>query len=414
MSNYAIPQKDVEANLDGYGKPESKPEPEPEHGLIPKEFRPLVWTSMVTFLMAFLADFAARAAYGTYQGYVDGTWTAPICWDFKLLFYCNMIMGVVYGLVSLMCLIPGVDKMFYSLYWDPKTFPAPKTNGLAFIRQMATVLFAVSLSQVLAPSNTGVGIVVLCINVMITWNFILLSCFNYYDGVQYFKMAGVYIRLADFYFVASIVFVALFSVGLERTNVFYLPWKNDTQNQQTWLFYLNCVCGIMYMIVGIINFIPSYDTWFMSFYFEDLPRPHSPLSFFTRNASCMVIGIAAASLIAPTNPGVGIVAFWIHALLIIFFVVSLSGLHGKIKNPMLWVGWLFSAFLFTLLYAYALNRLDDCDTDDLTCGGYRDWTEQPWDTYKGLGNASWAGCTMKVGAKVGGARVPWMGWYDEN
>jgi hypothetical protein len=72
---------------------------------------------------------------------------------------------------------------------------------------------------------------------MVAWNFVLLSCFDFYSGVRYFSpMEGVSIRLADFYFVASIVFTALFSVGLGRTNVFYMDWKNDNQNQQTWLF----------------------------------------------------------------------------------------------------------------------------------------------------------------------------------
>merc|ERR1712100_512382 len=62
-----------------------------------------------------------------YLNYVGGSWSKPSCWDFKLVFYCNMTMGVAYGFVSLLLLIPGVDKMFYSLYWDPDTFPTHST-----------------------------------------------------------------------------------------------------------------------------------------------------------------------------------------------------------------------------------------------------------------------------------------------
>merc|ERR550514_112710 len=235
------------------------------------------------------------------------------------------------------------------------------------------------------PSNTGVGIVALCCSVMVCWNFVLLSCFDHYSNVRYFGMMGLEIRLADFYFVASILFVALFSVGLERTNVFYLPWKNDAQNKQTWLFYLNCVCGISYMIVGILNFLPIYNTWFMSFYLKETPKARSPQDFFHRNAACLIIGIAAASLIAPTNPGVGVVGFWVHAFLIPFFLLSLCGCHGPIKNKALWAGWLLNAILMAALYAGALNRLNTCDSSDPNCREWlgAHWRNQPWKTHEG-------------------------------
>merc|ERR1740138_2015888 len=70
---------------------------------------------MIGFLVCFLGDFAARAAYDAYLMYVNGSWSTPSCWDFKLVFYCNMTMGLVYGFVSLLLLIPGCDKMFYCL-----------------------------------------------------------------------------------------------------------------------------------------------------------------------------------------------------------------------------------------------------------------------------------------------------------
>lgn len=401
-----IKANNVEYKLEqGYGNPEpgsnkATAAPEPEHGLIPKEYRPLAWMMMIGFLVCFLGNFAAYAAYATYEMYVRGSWSAPSCWDFKLLFYCNMTMGLVYGFVSLLLLIPGCDEMFYSLYWDPDTFPTYKSNTGAIIRQMAFVLLAINVSQCVYPSNTGVGLVALCVSVMVAWNFVLLSCFDFYSGVRYFlPMEGVSIRLADFYFVASIVFTALFSVGLGRTNVFYMDWKNDDQNQQTWLFYLNCVCGISYMIVGILNFLPVYNRWFMSFYFVDPPKARTPHDFFHRNGACFTMGIAAACLIAPQNPGVGVVGFAVHLVLILWFLMALCGFAGEIKNKGLWVGWLINALLFTALYGYALNRLDECDATDSTCGMFKDWTEQPWDTYKGLGeNSTWTvyntlGCT---------------------
>lgn len=79
--------------------------------------------------------------------------------------------------------------------------------------------------------------------------------------------------------------------------------------------------------------------------------------------------------------------------------MALCGFAGEIKNKGLWVGWLINALLFTALYGYALNRLDECDATDSTCGMFNDWTEQPWDTYKVLGeNSTWTvyntlGCT---------------------
>jgi len=348
---------------------------------------------LIGFLVTFLADFAARAAAQIYADYVEKPWVQPDCLEFKLLFHANIIMGVIYGIVSLLLLIPGMDKWFYSLYWDPKTFPEPKSTGRALIRQMALLLLAINWAQCIIPSNTGVGLVALCVNAMVTWNFVLLSCFDHYSNVRYWNMCGLEIRLADFYFVSSIVLTALFAVGLRRTNVFNEPWKNEDQHMQSWLFYLNMICGISYMIVGLLNFFPIYNTWFMSFYFTKLYKAHSSIEFFHRNSACLIIGIAGACLITPTNPGVGIVGFWVHLLLIFFFIAALCGIHGEIKNRSLWICWLLNAILFTALYGYALHRLNDCKADDPTCGKWHDWTDQPWETYKGLSTDSkWTGC----------------------
>merc|ERR1719284_2356135 len=104
---YKLEQGGYGGEQQGYGKPEpgyqppkppapepdpKPPAPEPEHGLIPKEYRPLAWMMMIGFLVCFLADFAGRAAYDTYKMYVTGSWSAPPCWDFKLLFHCNLTM----------------------------------------------------------------------------------------------------------------------------------------------------------------------------------------------------------------------------------------------------------------------------------------------------------------------------------
>lgn len=407
----AVRSQNVEHSLDygakpdygnepGYGakpdygnEPDYKPQEE-THGLIPKEYRPLVWMCLIGFFVTFLADFAARGAWEAYAAHLATTGTTPVCSNFELMFYVNITMGVVYGIVSLLLLIPGCDKMFYSLYWKPETFPESKTMGRAIIRQMALLLLGINIAQCVAPSNTGVGVVALCINVMVTWNFVLVSCFDHYSGVRYWNMGGLSIRMADFYFVSSIVMTALFAVGLRRTNAFMGQWKDDAQHEQTWLFYLNCFCGINYMIVGILNVLPIYNQWFMSFYFVDMYKARSPVAFFARNGACLIMGMAAASLIAPGNPGVGIVYFFVHVLLVFFFLAAFCGVHGEIKNKPLWVMWLLSAVLFSVLYGYSLSRLDNCAADDTTCGTYRNWMDQPWNTYKngGADDSKWAGC----------------------
>lgn len=375
--------------------PRALPPPEKSHGLIPKEYRPLVWTMLIGFLVAFLADFAAKQAWTQYRSYLTTEWTAPLCRDFKLLFHANIIQGFGYGTIAIMLLTPGCDRMLYNLYWDPRTFPAPNTQFRSIIRQMAIIILGISLCQVLAPSNTGVGIVGLGINVMVCWNFVLLSCFDQYSSVRYWKVFGLEIRLADFYLVTSIVFTALFSAALNKTNVFDRDWKEDGQHEQTLNFYLNCICGICYLAVGLLNFFPIYNTWFMGFYFEETIQRNSVAEFFHRNGACLLIGMSAASLVAPREPGVGLVSFWVHLLLVFWFLAGLCGFHGKIKNQGLWVMWLLNAVLMTILFGWALHSLNDCTANDNTCGWYKNWTEQPWNTWKAniFTNAKWTKCT---------------------
>jgi len=102
-----------------------------------------------------------------------------------------------------------------------------------------------------------------------------------------------------------------------------------------------------------------------------------------------MLGLSAASLIAPTNPGVGIVGFWVHFLLFFVFAMVVAGLHGQVNNRGLWAFWTVNCLLFCVLFAVALQRADDCDPTDVTCGGLADWTDQPWKTHT---STSYAGC----------------------
>jgi hypothetical protein len=405
-----VANKDVENQLDhkttgagGYQAPDKKHDDAkkhdiPEKAIIPHEHRSLVYNSMVGFAVCFLASFAGMAAYTTYQANVNATYTAPTCHSFKLLFYANMVMGVMYGLCSLLCIIPGPDKMFWGLFWDPKTFPAMRTNGNLFMRQMGVVLLGLAVAQVAAPSNTGVGLCALCVCCACLWNFILASVFGHYKGVRYHKITfpnpGFEVRMVDQFLVGGFVFIALLVVGLERTNLFSQTWKNDSQQEQTWLFYLNNVTGLMYLPLGIMLSTQNWNLWFWKFHLKTPPfQNRDPIDCLGRNMGLMVIGLSTAALIAPNNPGVGIVQFWVHLLLAFPFLMTIMGLHGEVNNKFLWVGWLLNTILFTVLYAVALRRLDNCDATDATCGMFRNWTDQPWRTHTA---SDWAGCVINV------------------
>merc|ERR1711988_1552700 len=181
--------------------------------------------------------------------------------------------------------IPGIDRMFFSLYWQPEHWPAPKSNASLFMRQMGVMLLALNISQIIAPSNTGVGLAALCVSVACGFNFILGSFFGHYHGVRLWHIQypnpGFNVRLADQFTWGGFVFIGLLATGLERTNMFHAAWKNDSQHGQTWLFYLNTITGLMYMPLAIM-------------------------------------------LLTPNNPGVGIVSFWVHLLLFFVFLAVVA------------------------------------------------------------------------------------------
>jgi len=404
MSQRPVANNDVENQLDhkpgdgGYQAPVKHDDPKkhdgPEKAMLPQELRALVWNSMIGFLVCFLASFGGVAAHAAYKANVDATYSAPTCHSYKLLFYANMVMGVMYGLCALLCILPGPDRVFFGLYWDPKTFPAIKSNGNLFMRQMGIMLLGLAVAQVAAPSNTGVGLSALCVGCAVGWNFILTSVFGHYRGVRYHKVSfpnpGFEVRMVDGFLVGSFVFTALLVVGLERTNFFHGAWKNDTQPEQTWLFYLNTVTACMYLPLGIMLALPKWNLWFWSFHFKLAPfQERDAIDCLNRNMGLMVIGLSSAALIAPNNPGVGVVQFWVHLLLAFPFLMTIMGVHGEVNNKFLWVGWLLNTILFTVLFAIALRRLDNCDVTDATCGMFRDWTDQPWRTHTA---SDWAGC----------------------
>lgn len=421
MTSRPVANKDLEGQLDygnsgdksdhngqsgdggGYDGPHKPDDPKksegPEKALIPASLRPLVWTSMTTFVICFLAVFGGRAAWEAYNAHLGTMWQRPTCHSFNLLFHTNMVMGVMYGLCALLCIVPGLDKMFYGLFWDPSTFPEMKTNGNLFLRQCGIMLLGLAVAQCIAPSNTGVGICALCVCCAVSWNFILGCFFGHYRGVRTFKMKfpnpGFEMRMADGFLFGGFVFIALLAVGLDRTNFFNKAWKNDGQHEQTWLFYINNVTGIMYMCLGIMLSLPGYNQWFWSFHFKNPPfADRTAIDFLNRNMGLMVMGLSAASLIAPGNPGVGVTTFWVHLLLIVPFVMTLMGMHGEVNNKFLWVGWLVNTILFTVLFAVALKRLDDCDPSDSTCGDWSKWTDQPWHT--GSHTNNWIQCTNSL------------------
>lgn len=400
----AIGSSDVEGQLEGgyAGKASDKPKEEaqpkldrPEEGIIPAQYRNIVWYSMVGFLMAFLADFAARDAHLAYITNKNTVYEASSCHSYKLLFYTNIIMGAMFALCALNCVIPGIDKMFFGLYWDPKLMPAKRSNASLFMRMMGMMLLGLNIAQCVAPSNPGVGLCALCVSAACGWNFILGSFFGHYTGVRYWKMKfpnpGYSVRLADQFTFGGFVFIALLAVGLERTNFFHGTWKNDAQHGQTMLFYLNCITALMYLPMAIMVSLDGYNLWFWSFHFKKAPfQPRGPVAFFNRNIAMMVMGLSTAALIAPSNTGVGVVNFWVHLMLVFVFAATVVGMHGEVNNKPLWIFWVVNAIVFTVLFAVALKKLDDCDASDSTCGVYAKWTDQPWQTH----TETWVGCTQ--------------------
>merc|ERR1712167_223992 len=96
--------------------------------------------------------------------------------------------------------------------------------------------------------------------------------------------------------------IGLLAVGLERTHTFHAPWKNDTQHKQSWLFYLNTIMALMYMPMAIMLLTPGWKLWFWSFHFKNAPfAARTPTEFFNNNIACMMLGLSAASLIAPKS-----------------------------------------------------------------------------------------------------------------
>jgi len=415
MSKEQIPAKDVEGQLDGLeagggavaaavaeleaGAPAKQPEPAApvtadQEGLIPPGLRSTAWVMGGFFLVCFLADFGAREAHNMYLINKATEYTAPLCHSYKLLFYAQIFMGVAFGLCALMCIIPGIDRAFHGLYWQPHHWPAARSNASLFMRQMGVMLLALNISQVVAPSNTGVGLAALCVSVCCGFNFIAGTFFGHYHGVRLWRVnipnPGFNVRLADQFCWGGFVLIGLLAVGLERTHAFHANWKNDTQHKQSWLFYLNTITGLMYMPMAIMLLTPGWKLWFWSFHFKNAPfAARTPTEFFNNNIACMMLGLSAASLIAPTNPGVGIVGFWVHFLLFFVFAMVVAGLHGQVNNRGLWAFWTVNCLLFCVLFAVALQRADDCDPTDVTCGGLADWTDQPWKTHT---STSYAGC----------------------
>jgi len=343
-------------------------------GWIPQKHHGFIFNVVVGFVVAFFADFGARSAYQAYEVNRLTVYAAPEKSKYELLFYANMVVGCMYLATALMIVTPVVDKMFFSLFWDPKHFPAPKSPAHFLSRNMGLVVIATSLAQLVQPSNTGVGIVALCANVMVSLNFLAAVVFDHYEGLRNRNL------MWPGFVVGGIVFVSLFAVGLERLNFFHGTWKDDSQHQQTMMFYLNMIGGLSYLPLGLICCLPGGDTWFLQFFFKgEVVKPQSPSAFFSKNMALLMTGICAAQIIAPGNVGVGVVMFFVHLLQVPNMLAAFLGHYENVVNKMLWAGFAVAPIVFTCLYGVALHRLDDCNPADATCGSYAGWMDRKWD-----------------------------------
>lgn len=345
-------------------------------GWIRKQYHSLCFTVVVGFIVCFFADFGARGAYDMYLNNQNTAPSQAKNHRYELLFYSNMVQGSMYAVASFCIITPGLDKLFHSLFWDPRYFPAAKAPAHFLSRNMGLVVFGLSIAQLLQPSNPGTGIVALCANAMVTLNFIMAVVFDYYAGVRNRNIMWTQ------FLIGCIVFTALFAVALERVNFFHNMWKNDSQHEQTMLFYLNMISALSYMPLGLLNLSPGGDTWFMSFFFKGtVYKQQTADAFFSHNLALVMVGLCGAQMIAPTSTGVGVVSFFVYLFQAPNMFAAFAGYYANTINKMLWAGFVLSSVLFAVLYAVALNRLNNCDPTDATCGMYSGWKDAPWNRY---------------------------------
>jgi len=355
--------KDVEAALDYGGTKKPTDYDTKKHdnngGWIPKKDQGLAITIIVGFAVTFLADFCAKLAYAAYLKRETPPAGPPTKSDYELLFYLNMVYAVMF-IIPCLCLIApracgGIDKMFLRLFWDSET--DPNSAARLMEKQMGFIFLSLVISQLLQPSNPGVGLACLILASLTLLNFVAAVVFD-----RYAKLVNRYLMWTGFV-IAPVVFIGAFTVALDRVQFFNSaarPWKDDSADEdQSLLFYLNNIHGLMYLPIALLNLTERGERFFMSFFLTEHPtNERGPTAWVMKNCALSWTAMAITNITAPSDTGVGVVMFFLNLTGSLVFMQALFGGVKTIKNKVLWGGFLFSSITFTVLFAVALNELD--------------------------------------------------------
>lgn len=351
-------------------------------GWLPARHQNTVLGACGLFVITFLADFAAKAAWNAYlirwpngvngphPAFVNSLVTDPH--KYRLLFHTNVVMAAMYLPCALAMALPFTDKLFWSLFWREGSFPANRSCAKFLMKNMAFFLVAMCVTQLLFPANIGVSLVGLCVNCAVLLNFLAVVVFDFYEGVvnRALMWSG--------FVILPFVWTGLFCEGLARVDAWNYPWKMPGgRTEQPWNFYLVLVWAVAFLPCGLINAAPGgADRWFLSFFFKEasIPRPHSPGQFCGRTFALMCSGLCIAGLAVPLDKGVGLAMFFASVMVGLNCNYLFFGGYDGVINKALWVGFAASPIVFAAMFGYELlNKESFIYPKDITDMNYRPW-----------------------------------------
>jgi len=353
-----VPTNNLEAALELGDVKYGKPAKDDDGGYIAKENHGMTIAIMVGFVVTFLADFCSKLAYAAYQESALPPASPPLKQDFELLFTLNMVHGCMF-LPCVLCLAApewtGLSKMFVSLFWDHET--DPKSAARIMEKQMAGIFLGLCIAQLVQPSNPGVGLACLILTCCTFFNFFAAVALNTYS-----KLHNRVLMWTGF-LVAPIVFIGAFTVALNRVQFFNsvaYPWKDSAAgDDQSLLFYVNMVHGLMYLPIALLNLSDRGERWFMGWFLTEHPtEERGPTAWVMKNCSLGFIAMSITNIVAPSNTGVGVVMFFLNVCMFFVFLQAVFGGIKTVKNKMLWGGFLVNTLVFAVLFAVALKKLN--------------------------------------------------------
>jgi len=329
-------------------------------GYIEKKHQGLVLTVMIGFAVCFLGDFCASLAKDAYDASLIPPTTEVTNNDYHLMWVLNLTHAAMFVLCCICLLAPRftkLDTLFIDLFWDRKQNDVPADGpGKFFERQMGAAYLAICIAQFVQPSNTGVTVVALLVNICTVGNFLAAAVFDHYRGLinRNLMWSG--------FVIAPIVFIGAFTHSLNKVQFFNRNtshWKNDAAgDDQGLLWYVTVIHGLCYLPIAAMNLYPAGEKFFMSFFFEEFPaKDRSPTSWVMKNVALIFTAISIACVTFPSNPGVGVVIFFVNVMMLPLFIMATFGMVTGMKNRMLWGMFMVNTVVFIVLIAVGLNKL---------------------------------------------------------